>query len=107
MTDEEQFEHARAQRETLRWLLLKALNTAGHVGASESLLLTVVSPAVSGVTPVGIKHELHYLQDRGLITTERDRPAWLARITADGTDVVDYTTACPPGIGRPSNWGAV
>jgi len=101
---EELFDQVKAHREHLRWNLLAALEAAGHIGASESLLLTVVAPVATSVTAMEIKHELYYLQDRGLVKVDRNQPCWHATITADGADVAQYTVDCPPGIARPQKY---
>ena len=105
---EDRFNREKARREELRWVVLRALSASGHVGLSESMLLRIVTSAdgMEKVFQMEIRHELNYLEDRELVRTERDRPVWFARITADGTDVVDYTMVnCPKGIGRPPRLG--
>jgi len=100
MTDE-QFHIEKAHRETLRWLMLRSLNSISPQSMTDAILLQIVEAAVDRVTPLEIKHELHYLEDRGLVATERGGPYWHVNITADGSDVADYTAGCPRGIARP------
>ena len=95
---------ARAERETLRWILLYALWHARPYGTSEHVLLRTAHDIPLRVTPDVVRKELGYLQGKGLITTAENQPVWHAEITADGEDVVDYRADCPAGIARPRNW---
>ena len=110
MRDEatDRFNLEKVRREVLRWVVLRTLDAGGHIGLNEDMLLNIVTHAekMEQVSRMEIRHELNYLEDREFVRTERERPVWLARITADGTDVVDYTTVpCPKGIGRPPQPG--
>lgn len=95
------------RRESLRWYLLLTLHNGGYLGCSEPLMHSTVSEIVVGVTAGEIRRELDYLEHRGLLEIRgRDRPAWIATLTRNGTDIVEYTVPCDPGIARPPKyWG--
>lgn len=95
---------AKAQCEELRWVILLALNAARPMGTTEVIVRRAIDPVVPGVTDLEIRRELDYLAERKLITVERDRPVWFAKINRYGIDVVEYTVSCDPGIARPAKW---
>lgn len=97
-------DYEKARREELRWLILRALSAARPVGTSESIIRNAVEPVVADVTLTEIRRELDYLEKRDLVSVERDRPAWFARINNHGIDLVEYTVDCRPGIARPKKW---
>lgn len=98
----------KVRREFQRWILLVALNNArAGGGASEALLLQVVQGEYADATPVEIRAQLDYLEERGLIKLDK-RPdgRWIADIGRYGIDVVEYTVDVDPGIARPVKyWG--
>jgi hypothetical protein len=95
----------KAKRETLRWLILAALNAARPVGASEQIILMAVRGVINDVTQMFLRREMDYLECRKLIHIgERNGPSWHGELTRDGVDVVEYTVACDPGIARPLKW---
>ena len=50
----------------------------------------------------GIRRELSYLRDLGLIELEgEDGETWFAKLTASGVDVVEYNFPAPAGVARP------
>ena len=96
----------KGRRETLRWLILLTLNAARPQGAGETLALGAVRQVLPDVTPRELRNELDYLAERELLHLDgRDRPQWCAKLTRYGTDVVEYTTDCDPGIARPKYCG--
>lgn len=96
---------ARAERETLRWILLSALWYARPYGTSEYVLLRTAQDIPLIVTQDLVRREMDSLASRGLIAIEREnQPLWHARITALGEDVVDFRAPVPPGIARPPKW---
>jgi hypothetical protein len=101
------FDQEKAHRETLRWLVLLALNAARPLGAGETLIISAVRQAVPDATPRELRNEMDYLAERDLIHLEgRDGPQWRAKLTRSGVDVAEYTVACEPGIARPPKyWG--
>ena len=95
---------ARAERESLRWILLLALWHARPYGTSEHVLLRTAHDIPLRVTLDMVRKELGHLQGRKLITLVENQPVWHAEITADGEDEVDFRAPVPPGIARPPKW---
>lgn len=94
---------ARAERETLRWVLLYALWHARPYGTTEMVLVRTAQDVPLAVTSDLVRQELASLEKRGLLTIARG-PVWKAELTADGEDVVDHRAPCPAGVARPSKW---
>jgi predicted ArsR family transcriptional regulator len=96
----------KARRETNRWLILQCLDCARPLGAGEALLLSALADTVT-ITPLELRRELDYLEERKLLeTTGRTGPQWHAKLTREGVDVVEYTVDIQPGIARPQKyWG--
>lgn len=97
-----QAQMAKARRETMRWLLLVALNVARPTGMSLQAARSVIAATYADVTELELKRELDYLADRELVSIQRDPlGAWHAELTRTGVDVVEYTVPVEPGILRP------
>ncbi len=95
----------RAQREEARWRILRALDAGRPIGVSETIILRLLQDIKLGLTAHGLRRELSYLEDRGLLQVEgRQGPTWTAELTRLGVDVVEYTVPCEPGIARPEQW---
>lgn len=94
----------RARREEMRWLILRALYAAQPMGTSEVIVRNALEPVIPDATEFEIRKALDYLEERGLVGVERDRPVWFAKINNHGMDVVEYTVDCRPGIARPRKW---
>lgn len=95
----------KAQRETLRWLVLATLDAARPIGAPETLVLSAIQGVPLPVTALELRRELDYLADRGLVEiTGRESPVWHATLTRAGVDVVEYTVDVEPGIARPRKY---
>ena len=93
------------RRESIRWILLLALNHARPYGAGEVLLLSVVQAEFPDATPLEVRRELEYLSGRALVEVRKapDGP-WRAELTRHGMDCAEYTTDCEPGIARPPKY---
>ena len=92
----------RAQREEARWRILRVLDISRPRGMAETVIWRTLNDIELPITPDGVRRELHYLRDRGLVTiTGDDAETLIAALTRDGIDVVEYTVACQPGIARP------
>ena len=94
------------RRELARWQILQTLHVAGRAGASETLIFNVLHGASLHLTHDEVRRQLDYLEERELVTVVgRDSaPIWVAHLTRDGTDVVEHTVACDPGIARPKKY---
>lgn len=100
-------DHQKIRRESLRWLLLLALNHSRPIHAHESLLLTTARGVYPDTTDVELRRELAYLEDRKMISIDRNPSGfWTADLTALGVDIAEYTVACHPGIARPEKYWA-
>jgi hypothetical protein len=95
---------ARAERETLRWILLLALWHARPYGTTEYVLIRTAQDIPLRVTQDMVRRELESLALRGLVEIEHDQPVWNAKMTALGEDVVDHRAPAPAGIARPPKW---
>ncbi|MEW5763701.1 MAG: cytoplasmic protein [Acidobacteriota bacterium] len=92
----------KAQREEIRWRLLRALDAGRPLPVLESLLLRICQDVDLPATPSQVRRELAYLEIRGLVRIHgKLGPTWRAELTRDGVDVVEYAVACESGIARP------
>lgn len=93
------------QREEVRWRILKVLDAGRPQPVAETLVLRTLDDIKLPVTPSSLRRELDYLEERGLIRiTGREGPTWLAELTRQGVDVVEYTVPLEPGIARPKKY---
>ncbi|MCX8016643.1 MAG: cytoplasmic protein [Rhodocyclaceae bacterium] len=97
-------DHARAEREYLRWVILLALWHARPYGTTEGVIIGACRDIPLRVTADEIRRELDSLEKRGLVVVYRNLPLWSAELTAAGEDVVDYRAEAPAGIARPPRW---
>lgn len=90
------------QRELARWRILRILDAGRPLPVSESTIRLALNDARLALTPLEIRRELDYLDDRALLRIlDRDELEWAAELTHYGVDVVEYTIPCHPGIARP------
>ena len=95
----------RQKREQRRWQILQVLNAGRPYPVNEQLMLSVIGDIPLPTTPLELRKELDYLEERGLVKLAgRDSPTWSAELTRDGIDVVEYTVECDPGIARPKKY---
>lgn len=94
----------RAERETLRWVLLTALWFARPYGALETLLVACAHDVPLRASSHDIRRELGWLASHGLALIDQDGPVWSARLNAQGEDVYDYRADAPAGLARPQRW---
>jgi hypothetical protein len=98
-------DHQKVRRETLRWNILLTLNNARPIGAYEELILSTVQAVFGDASAMEVRRELDYLADRALIHVNKEpNGRWFSDLSRDGVDVVEYTTTCDPGIGRPAKY---
>jgi len=96
-------DHARAEREYLRWVILLALWHARPYGTTEGVILGACRDIPLRVTADELRRELSSLAKRGLVQVS-EGALWTASLTAAGEDVVDYRAEAPAGIARPPRW---
>jgi Fe2+ or Zn2+ uptake regulation protein len=95
----------KAQREEIRWRILRTLDAGRPVAVAENIIYRTLYDISLPVTPYSLRRELDYLEDKGLIKIlNRNVPTWCAELTGAGVDVVEYTVEAPPGISRPQKW---
>jgi hypothetical protein len=97
-----QIDLERAQREEARWRILRVLDIGRPRGLAETVIWRTLNDIELPITPHGVRRELHYLRDRGLVTIAgEDAETLIAGLTREGIDVVEYAVACQSGIARP------
>lgn len=90
------------RRESMRWLILRALDYGRPTALHEHLLLSTIQGIFSDATQLELRRELDYLTDRDLVKLVRKPDGvWWADLTRYGTDLVEYSIDCEPGIARP------
>lgn len=94
----------RAERETLRWVLMTALWHARPYGALETLLVACAHDIPVRASAADVRRELGWLNAHGLADVREDAPVWWAQLTALGLDVYEYRAAAPAGLARPPRW---
>lgn len=94
----------KARRRETRWYILRTLYAAQPVGTAEAIILSTVREVVPDITDLELRRDLDYLEQRKLISVERQRPVWFAKINRHGIDLVEYEVDCEPGIARPAKW---
>jgi hypothetical protein len=94
----------KARREEMRWLILFALREAQEIGLSEHLIRVVMTDVMPDATELETRRALDYLAERTLVSIEKKRAVWFAKINRHGIDIVEYTVPCDPGIARPRGW---
>jgi len=100
-------DHEKSRREGMRWNLLSALHKAAPYTSSEAFLADVMRGIYPDATPLEVRKQLDYLLDRRLITIDKQPSgAWFADIARWGTDIVEYSVDCDPGIARPVKYWA-
>lgn len=93
--------------ESGRWELLRVMNVAGHLGATETMMFHTLVAMWTNTTREWIRNQLDYLESRKLIDLEKHPlKDWRAKLTRHGWDVTSYVVECEPGIARPPKyWG--
>lgn len=93
------------RREQMRWLMLLALNHARPYGTYEEVLLSTAQAIYADTTALEVRRTLDYLEDRSLVQLRKEPSGrWWADLTRHGTDIVEYTIDCEPGIARPEKY---
>ena len=95
----------RVRRETIRWLVLDAVNHGSPHEVAETLILSAIQSVPVQVTALELRQQIDYLAKRELVEVERHEGApWTVRLTRHGVDVVEYTVPVEPGIARPKKY---
>lgn len=98
-------DHEKAEREVARWRMLVTIHIGGPWPVNEGTIQLALEDSAHRISQTKLRAELSYLERKGLIEVlNKDAPTWSAMLTAQGTDVVEYTAAKPDGIGRPARW---
>ena len=93
------------QRDEARWRILRVLDAGRPISVSETIIWRVLHDIRLPMSINSVRRELFYLRDLGLIVVEGDdTEICLARLTARGVDVVEYTIEAPVGIARPRKY---
>lgn len=101
----DQIDVAKVRRETLRWLLLMAMYNARPNDLVEAVMLSIAQAMYPDSTPIEVRRELDYLGDRKLVDLRKEPSGpWWGNLTRYGTDIVEYTVDCDPGIARPKKY---
>ncbi len=100
-----QIDHAKARRETIRCTIILILNNARPVSTNEQLVLSTMQAIFPDASPLEVRRELDYLEERELVKIEKQPSgAWYAELTRLGVDVAEYTVDVEPGIARPTKY---
>lgn len=92
--------HSRAE---VRWRILRILDSGRPTPCAETLIYRVLDDVHLATSPQQLRRELDYLRDKSLVVLHTEnRATWLAELTAEGVDVVEYSIPAPAGIARPS-----
>lgn len=95
----------RERRKELRWIVLRLSDRSRPIALSESLVQRALHDVTYVVSSRELRRELIYLEEKGLVVTDRkDSEQWKFSPTADGVDVCEYVSDCPPGVGRPQKY---
>jgi hypothetical protein len=92
---------ARARHAGVRWRCLACLYAARPGITTDEALLVAVREVYLDLTPRELRCELEYLAGHQLLEVDEKRSRWRLRLAWRGVDVVEYTSECPSGIGRP------
>ena len=93
------------RRGALRWLIILTLNNARPIGAFEGPILSVAQAEYPDATPLELRRELDYLDDREVLRLDKQPSGkWFAELTRIGVDLAEYTIPCEAGISRPAKY---
>jgi hypothetical protein len=93
------------QREEARWRILRVVDAGRPIAVSEQIVWRVLLDVKLSLSQVGVRRELSYLRDSGLLELEGESDeTWFAKLTASGVDVVEYNYPAPAGVARPKKY---
>lgn len=90
------------RRRQIRWLCLEQLDHARPDVMTDLALLAIIQVVYPNARHIELRRELDYLKLSSLLTIEVNNEIWHLNLTCQGVDVVEYTSTCPDGIGRPT-----
>lgn len=86
---------------TIRRCILVMLNTAGIVGANETLIKNFLQSSGFVVLAHEVRRHLEYLdQLKAVEILDKDRATWVAKILPYGVDIVEFAVKAPAGIAK-------
>ena len=93
------------QREEARWRILRVLDAGRPITVCEDIVLRVLNDVRLPLSVSSLRRELDYLRNLNLVEIEgEDGATWYCKLTAQGVDVVEYTSEAPRGIARPRKY---
>lgn len=90
------------RRGQIRWLCLEQLDRIRPDVMTELALLAIIQVVYPNASHIELRRELDYLKLCTLLTISSKLDMWHLTLTYQGIDVVEYTSECPDGIGRPT-----
>lgn len=91
----------KVRREHIRWSSLCWLDAQRPEKMTDLALLALVQTVYPDATILELRRELDYLAGQNLLVIGNKGKRWRLKLTYQGVDIVEYTTHCPAGIGRP------
>jgi hypothetical protein len=88
-------------RQTLRWRVLNSAYHSKPVPLGDVLACRICADTGLSADVQQVREAMDYLEGKELVTVRRASVSWLARITDEGTDVVEGNIECPAGIDKP------
>lgn len=93
---------ARARHTGVRWQCLLHLNVARPDFLTDEALRESVRNVYPDISLHELRREVDYLAEQLLLTIVVKRGFWHLKLSWRGADIVEYTSECPVGIGRPA-----
>jgi len=92
------------RREVLRWILLRLADRSRPIPLQEALAQRALHDVSYVVSEKELRQLTTYLEQKGMLTVDRQANQWQFTPTADGVDVCEYAIECPVGICRPEKF---
>jgi len=91
------------RRGHIRWLCLYQIDAVRPDVLTDVALLALIQTVYLDASHIELKRHLDYLKLCTLLTVGVKGKMWHLKLTYQGVDIVEYTSACPDGISRPSH----
>src|SRR5260370_42271060 len=89
------------RREDARWKILRIADAGRPIGVGEAIIVRVLADAAIPFSRDDLRRELTYPHALALLDVHDDaEEEWIARLTAAGVAVVEYTAPAPAGGAR-------